>query len=392
MKYDIVYRPTAKHPLSLKIPRDWRVYAPERPYYSYVEPLDQVPLWRGLGGRGDNLPIHPNYHYILDDRDTRSPSKLLLGRWIKSKERVDGEKFFVLKYQGGSDNTDEWIFEVASELKVELLSAYRKQPKKAPQTKREYRVFSLLQPSSEVGLDVLQSDLSNEDKVVVLATKRESCKSLRNSVNEQLEYMSHLPGMDRNTYSFYLLSNKRSYKKLVKNPNAIHVNDWLEQQMVNLRNYRYERFKESLVLISDLRRRKGLLDYLNLPTKNRYSATNYYIRGMEYILDNCVLSDKRLHAVFEYNVLTYNVSFNYVSSPGTSLPNRAFRASMRRWDRYLTRFFPEIIDNDMSIYDFTELAPLLNFALVKQLEPKLLAELVDCINYKYEKSLKQGRQ
>jgi hypothetical protein len=65
---------------------------------------------------------------------------------------------------------------------------------------------------------------------------------------------------------------------------------------------------------------------------------------------------------------------------------------MRRWDRYLTRFFPEIIDNDMSIYDFTELAPLLNFALVKQLEPKLLAELVDCINYKYEKSLKQGRQ
>jgi len=389
--YDIFYCPTSKTPLWLKIPNDWTIYTATRPFWGTRETLEESELTRYYSStKGSKyLPINIRYHYILDDRDTKAPSRLLSFRWIQSKDKVDGEKFFILRHNDRVEKTDEWIFQVARELTLDMLSSYQKQRIRTPGVRAKYRVFHMLAPSSEVEKFDLVVE-KNEDKIFVINTKRKNDKELRNRVKNHLDYITVVTGKSRNDYKFFVFSNNRAYKRFVKRPNFIDVYEWLESMNKNVRNYNYHNYQRELACVHEIRRLRGLMDlfgHQRLPDR-RYGFSRV-IDGLVRIHKELDVQDPKLCELVDYayyNELFVHGTKSHMSAVPLTTESKTKIHRRRRWQTYLSNFVPELSSGSRSSNDVQYALhsyKILLFALINNAKFELIAEIVDYINTKY---------
>jgi len=384
--YDILYKPTQKHKLWLVIPNEWSVYKAIKGAYQMSDTTISRYTEHKVKYNKRHLYLLPintkkNY-YILDDRDTARPSILLTYRWMESIDRKDICDFFILRHDNRLEKTDEWIFTVASELDVDLLSNYKKKPKNKKGTRQKYRLFSALAPSQEISLQAFQDMLEIDNLKILIATKRSLDKHIRTKIKHSLAYLKTIYNKSQNDYRMVAVSNKKAYKELLKDERCFDLHQWYNIFQHSMRSFYYEQFKLLQRDIHEHRRLEALISlfWSIKPEEVHTHLSSESISLMMGIQESKKLLDLDLLDFINYNV--YSHALESMSDISHFPVGNGYQ--QKRWTRYLVNFYPERLRSDRHYYDIKNKYPLFDLVLQRgyNIKENLIAELIECINYK----------
>ncbi len=389
--YNIRYKPKAKVPLSVRIPKSWSLYNFRE--YSYCKVGREWISRVHNKGEDDNLyiPISDEYRYVLDDRNTSSPSPTLAYRWYREKKAT---QYLILRHQDRNEKVDEWIFEVGKEITVDLLSVYAKKVGKKASSKDARENITFRDPYNKKraikSLSIFEWLEEDPTNLLILTPARlyNDYKGLQAESMRKI-YTGKDSLIDQyNEAKLLTVSNRIVYKRLLKeNCQICSIEDWILQMSRLHRNYMYNLYQTMREKVTQLRLVSQRLEH----SKDEDRVRNRNLIDVQDMLSNFKATD------FEDPYIVDMFKYNDLYQAFRALTPHRLRYQLenmsnhKRGDRvwpHIKKYWPEIA----SPYSTEKTWRLDRYFVLQecvrrniQLSKEVVSELIECTNQQYRR-------
>lgn len=387
----IFYQPSKPSPLSIRIPDEWNVQIVVIPNVKKIEKQDIYTLKSELPGpikqyRHDILPLDTNDLYIIDDRDTASVSLLMVNRWIK-KTYSSGKRYIILRHRDRHIKVDEWVFKLAEEITIDLLSNYVKKSKRKGQNGRAHKAYTMTDPyQPRVEVDELKNYkwlVERDDNLLLTIPRREAAQisHCANRIDHAIKILVKLGHIRDDQVRFVLISNVSGYKRILREyAQVAPAIPWLAKSANLIRNIQYENFQQLQFAVVAMRKLKYRLGE-SLCIKADRMIPHYYtdILAQLPISD---IKDPYIAGIVEYEKLRVYVSKHREMREIDVFFNGSSETS-RRYKKFVTKFWYEIHGSSREVWDIQEYKILTALANSGIMSPDIIPELVHYLNNHY---------